>query len=196
MSEKIESSGTFFPVYPRGISCVTSGSPASSFCVAVDSQGRTVSTIDPADGATAAWGKSALPIVGTNALSGMACPSAVLCVAVDSEGNAFTTADPGDGAGATWALKKSIDGSTHDFTGLTCSTPTFCVAVDSAGNVVTTSDPADGASATWTPDDVDGTNYTDGASCFSSSLCVVVDRRAMWSRRPTRGARRRPGRSP
>jgi hypothetical protein len=108
---------------------------------------------------------------GSNALTGVACPTTTLCVAVDAAGNAVTSTNPGAGASA-WSVSR-ID-SAHALTGVSCAAAGLCVAVNAAGGVLTSSNPTADAGA-WTMNRVDGSNILAGVACPSAGLCVVVD---------------------
>jgi hypothetical protein len=176
--QTIEVGGGFFFI-PSTVSCVPSG--ASAMCVAGDLPGRTFTTSDPQDGATATWAMEK-GVAGENALVGMSCPTSFECVAVDNSGNALRTADPGDGAGATWNTDAAVGGTGGRFSAVSClPDPTgsdagqvFCIAADQNGAVVSAVIPT-GAAPTWKLHDIDGTATINGISCASLTLCVAVD---------------------
>lgn len=145
-----------------GVSCTT-----RALCVAFDSDGNVVTSTDPTAGA-GAW--SVEWIDGSNALSGISCPSRT-CIAVDADGNVLTSSDPARGPG-TWSVNP-VDGA--GLSGVSCPSSSLCVAVDGAGDVVTSVAPTAGAHA-WTVTNVDGLNALSAVSCPSTSLCVAVDR--------------------
>ena len=170
-----------------GLAC-----PSISLCVAVDNDGRVLSSTDPSGGARR-W-RSA-DVDGSNSLTAISCPSASVCVAVDGDGNAVTT-DDSSGPASAWMValvdssiaEPSPDGGGPDLLrGVSCPSVSFCVAADSVGNIVYSRDPTGGSGA-WALIHVDdnsdygcaGGGLTCqaplmGVSCPTASLCTAVD---------------------
>jgi hypothetical protein len=157
----------------RGVSCST-----PSLCVAVAEEGRVFVSRDPSGGAPA-WRP-----VGSGTprdLFAVSCVAATLCAAGDAGGNILTSTDPSGGGGFA---ATNADGSVQ-ITGLTCPATGNCVAVTNNADVLTSTDPTGGSSA-WSsenlvPFEAEGTggssfvkNALFGASCASTSLCVLV----------------------
>jgi hypothetical protein len=160
----------------RGVSC---GSP--SFCVAVDEEGRIVTSTNPTGDATA-WNVIGAP-AGPASLHGISCVAVVLCVTGNLNGNLLSSTDPAGGL-SSW---KAIDGGGSVLiTGASCPAATRCVVVDNNGDVLTSTDPTGGRSA-WSLTnlipykpaakfELEGNAFF-GASCPSSSLCVLTGAR-------------------
>ncbi len=156
----------------RGVSCAV-----PSLCVAVAAGGRIFVSSDP-PGGVSAW--RTVGAATPRDLFAVSCVASTLCTAGDAGGNILTSTDPtGGGFTAT-----NPDGSVQ-ITGLTCPTATGCVAVTNNADVLTSTDPI-GGSSSWTfenlvPFEAEGTggsrfvrNALFGASCTSTSLCVLV----------------------
>jgi hypothetical protein len=155
----------------RGVSCAT-----PSLCVAVAKEGWIFVSGDPTGGASA-W--RAVDSPTPRDLFAVSCVAATLCAAGDAGGNILTSTDPTGGF-----AEANADGSVQ-ITNLSCPTTTRCVAVTNNGDVLTSSDPTGGASS-WSfenlvPFEAEGTggsrfvkNALFGASCASTSLCVLV----------------------
>jgi hypothetical protein len=151
--------------------------PTPSLCVAVAKGGRIFVSSDPAAGA-AAWREAASPT--TRDLRAVSCVAPGFCAAGDAGGNILTSTDPG---GAPFAATNA-DGSVL-VTGMSCPTALRCVAVDNNSDVLTSTDPTGGPGA-WTFENLVPfvASYPDtgqfvgnalfGASCASTSLCVLV----------------------
>jgi hypothetical protein len=146
-----------------GVSCPTTG-----LCVAVDSLGDVLSSIDPTGG-TGAWVRAANVAGG---FRGVSCPSAELCVGISGR-DVITSTDPTGGAGAWNATEVFVRGSEHGLEAVSCASVTLCVATDDRGDVVTSTDPTGGASA-WTETNVDSPYGLGDVSCPSVRLCVAV----------------------
>lgn len=156
----------------RGVSCAT-----PSLCVAVAKGGRVFASSDPTGGAPA-WHPVGSPT--PRDLFAVSCVAA-LCAAGDAGGNILTSTDP-TGRGSFG--ETNATGSVQ-ITGLTCPTRLRCVAVTNNADVLTSTDPTGGPSS-WTfenlvPFEAAGTgagtfvkNALFGASCASTSLCVLV----------------------
>ncbi len=119
----------------QGVAC-----PTTSLCVAVDSVGNAVYSLDPAGGA-GAWSVAHIDYatdphcVGTgltcqSALTGVACPAATSCTAVDFAGNILQTTAPA--SGAPWPSRPA-SASPAPLWGLSCPSVSRCVAVDGEG---------------------------------------------------------------
>jgi hypothetical protein len=145
---------------PSAVSCAT-----EALCVAVDSAGEALSTLDPT-ASTPYWSRAAIdPGRPLNAVS---CAPAGTCVAVDGHGSAFVSLRPGS---SSWS-QASIDGATA-LTGVSCPSASLCVAVDESGNVLMSTAPGSGG---WTaPLPIDPGHHLRAVSCSSQSLCVAVD---------------------
>jgi hypothetical protein len=170
-----------------GLAC-----PSVSLCVAVDNDGRVLSSADPSGGARR-WQSS--DVDGSNSFTALSCPSAAMCVAVDGVGNAAASGDP-TGPASAWTLAHVDSAITEPspygggpglLRSVSCPSVSFCVAVDSVGNAVYSPDPAGGAAA-WGIAHID--NNSDygcvagglscqaplmGVSCPSLALCSAVD---------------------
>lgn len=166
--------------------------PSISLCVAVDNDGRVLSSTDPSGGARR-W-RSA-DVDGRKSLIAISCPSASVCVAVDGDGNAVTTGDP-PGPASAWTVAlvdssitepSSYGGGRDLLRGVSCPSVSFCVAADSVGNIVYSDDPTGGLGA-WALIHVDdnsdygcaGGGLTCqaplmGVSCPTAALCTAVD---------------------
>jgi len=130
-----------------GLAC-----PSISLCVAVDNDGRVLSSTDPSGGAK---GWQSDDVDANNSFTALSCPSASVCVAVDGVGNAAATGDPA-GPASAWTVAR-VDSSITEpspygggpglLRGVSCPSVSFCVAVDSVGNTVYSGDPTGGAAA-------------------------------------------------
>lgn len=157
----------------RGISCAT-----PSLCAAVAGEGRVFVSDDPAAGPSA-WHRAGSPT--PRDLFAVSCVAATLCAAGDAGGNILTSTDPTGGGGFAMT---NADGSVQ-ITGFACPTTSNCVGVTNNADVLTSTDPTGGSGA-WTfenlvPFEAEGTggssfvkNALFGASCASTSLCVLV----------------------
>lgn len=149
-----------------------------SLCVAVAKEGQIFVSSNPTGGATA-WRPVGSPT--PRDLFAVSCIAATLCAAGDAGGNILTATAP-NGGGSFAAT--NADGSVQ-ITGLSCPTTERCVAVTNNADVLTSTDPT-GGSSSWTfenvvPFEAEGTggssfvgNALFGASCASTSLCVLV----------------------
>lgn len=157
----------------RGVSCAT-----PVLCVAVAKGGGIYVSTNPTGGASA-WRRVAAAT--PRDLFAVSCVATLLCAAGDLGGNILTSTDPTGGGGFAGT---NADGSVQ-ITGLSCPTPQGCVAVTNNADVLTSTDPT-GPPGAWTfenlvPFEVDKTgespfvnNALFGASCASTSLCVLV----------------------
>ena len=113
---------------------------------------------------------------GTNALTGVACPSTSQCTAVDDAGEqvTFDPASPGTPTPTT-IDQPDLDGY-GDLIGVACPSTSQCTAVDEFGNEVTF-DPASPGTPTPTWLGIVGGNddFASGVACPSTSQCTVVD---------------------
>ncbi|HEY0316876.1 MAG TPA: hypothetical protein VGC49_01135 [Solirubrobacterales bacterium] len=156
----------------RAVSCTT-----TSVCVAVAKAGRIFVSADPTGGA-GSWREAGSPT--PRDLEGVSCVATFLCAAGDGGGNILTSTDP---TGSNFATANA--GGSVQITGVTCPTTTKCIAVDNNGDVVTSTNP-DGGPTAWTfenlvPFEAESSDHGQfvknalwGASCVSSSLCVLV----------------------
>jgi len=159
----------------RGVSC---GTP--SLCVAVARGGRIFVSTDPTGGVSA-WQPAGTP-GGPGDLEGVSCVSTLLCAAGNMTGSVLTSTAPNAG-GSSWSVANA--GGSVQITGVSCPTADACVAVDNNGDVLTSDDPT-GGPGSWTfenliPFEAAGpetgpvvANALFGASCASTSLCVLV----------------------
>ncbi len=145
---------------PTAVSC-----PSESLCVAVDGEGRALSTFSPT-AFPQPWGGIEVD-AGGRPLTAVSCAPGGLCVAVDAHGQAFANVAPGS---PSWSAA-SID-SGKGLTGVSCPTSSLCVAVDESGNVLTSGSPASGA---WSTAGVDAGHRLKAVSCATPSMCVAVD---------------------
>jgi hypothetical protein len=156
----------------RAVSCTT-----TTICVAVAKAGRIFVSADPTGGA-GSWQEVGSPT--PRDLEGISCVATFLCAAGDGGGNILTSTDP---TGSNFAEANA--GGSVQITGVTCPTTTNCVAVDNNGDVLTSIDLGSGPTA-WTfenlvPFEAESSDHGQfdknalwGASCVSTSLCVLV----------------------
>jgi hypothetical protein len=156
----------------RAVSCTT-----TSVCVAVAKGGRIFVATDPTGGA-GSWREVGSPT--QQDLEGVSCVAAFLCAAGDGGGNILTSTGP---AGSNFTETNA--GGSVQITGVACPTTTNCVAVDNNGDVVTSANPGGGPTA-WSfenlvPFEAESSDHGQfvknalwGASCVSTSLCVLV----------------------
>jgi len=159
-----------------GISC-----PSASLCVAVDQDGR-VLTSQARAGTFAGWkiGK----IDDSNLLEAVSCPSVNLCFAADNDGNVLWTRKPAGGVHAWHRTRISLSRSTA--VGISCRSASFCMVAGRSGMVRSSTDPT--AAGVWHAVRL---NYgqLEGISCPSKSLCVVIDFSGdIWSSTDPTGA--------
>jgi hypothetical protein len=167
---QLDSQLPFAQAYLLGpISC-----PSTSLCVAVDSNGRVLTSTNPTGGATAWSVTRVLPLVSggepSDRLLQLSCPTSTLCVALTLQG-VLSTTDPTAGANA-WGISDFT--TVTPPTSLSCPTASFCAAVNNQGNLWTTGNPAGGWSG-WAMTTIPSATGTTGISCSSSSLCVAID---------------------
>jgi hypothetical protein len=165
-----------------GLNAVSCGSP--TMCVAVDREGRTFSTTDPAGGGDAWLSGTAEP---GGLLRTIACPASTLCVIGDQAGNIITSTDPA-GKAPTWAAGHIGAGPITD---VACAGTSLCVAVDEAGSISSTTNPFVGTPG-WRSVAVDPVAAPlTSVSCATTTLCVATDAfgNVLASRNPTGGAR-------
>jgi hypothetical protein len=159
----------------RAVSCPTLG-----LCVAVGDEGRIVSSTDPTGGPSA-WRIVGAP-GGPGSLRAIACVGTSLCLTGNKGGNLLTTSDPAAGSPG-W--KEFAGGGSVQITGVACASASACLAVDDNGDLATSTDPTGGKTAwsfgnliPFTPNDQGGPgNALFGASCPSTSFCVVTGAR-------------------
>ena len=128
--------------------------PTSSFCVALDWEGGSVTwngakwTLD-----------AAFDPDGAGGLMSLSCPSATFCTAVDGSGDYLTW------NGKHWSSPVQIDVTGDGFESVSCANATFCAAVDWNGNALTWNGSSWTKPALSCPDsttDSAGTCYTTG----------------------------------
>ncbi len=150
------------------ISCAS-----SSFCAAVDNDGRVLVSVDPSRGASA-WHVSQL--VDRNfVLNGISCPGRDFCAAVDNFGHVLISSSPRSDR-VTWK-RFDVDTTYAPLYDVDCPSVLLCVATDGSNDVVASTHPAGGPSM-WAVGSPLITNrghalYT--LTCASSSLCVALD---------------------
>jgi hypothetical protein len=155
-----------------GISC-----PTTTFCVAVDADGRVMHATDPLLGKQA-WSKpvridtATQPGGGYAGFSAISCPTIKLCIAVDNSANgqvAYTT-DP-TGPGTAWTLASVANGVSLN--AVSCASPTLCVIGGSERYY--SIDPTGGASA-WKAMGSLNANLAviSALTCNTVKLCVSV----------------------
>lgn len=159
----------------RGVSC---GSP--TLCVAVAREGRIFVSSNPTGGVSA-WREVGRP-GGPGDLEGVSCFSSLLCAAGNAVGNILTSTEP-TGAATTWG--KANAGRSVQITGVSCPAANRCLAVDNNGDVLASTDPTGGADS-WHSENLVPFRFSPkseftsplnalwGASCTSTSLCVLV----------------------
>jgi hypothetical protein len=157
-----------------GVSCVS-----TSFCAAIDSEGRVATTLNPT-GPPVAWHLDDIDNSPAGGLTGIACPAVSLCVAVDASGNVLTSSNPGASTPA-WKEHRLVRsaGSPSPFegllTGVSCPTKTFCAVSGLDGQVLTSHDPS-GEVGTWKiqqAEQVTGIFGLDGLSCPTPRFCAA-----------------------
>ena len=147
---------------------VTVSCPSVSLCVAFDSEGRLVTSTDPAVPTTWKVAK-----VGGEPL-GVSCPSVSLCVGVGlfSRGALLVSTKPTGGAGA-WRVVSVAAGV--DAGAVSCPSLSLCVAGGQFnGDILTSTDPA-GSSQAWRVEHVDRHASVLSISCPAVTLCVAAD---------------------
>ncbi len=155
----------------QGVSC-----PTASLCVAVDSVGNAIYSVDPTGG-PAAWvlsdadGNSDPACAGTGltcqtALMGVACPTASLCAAVDFAGNILETTAPG--SGSRWTSRQ-VSAAPETLWGLSCPSATLCASVDGDSGHVISWNPLLGSAPTTAR--LPGPAF--GIWCRSATLCLA-----------------------
>ena len=98
--------------------------PSATFCIAVDSRGRIVTSADPTGGAVA-W--TYTNIDGTNHLFAVSCATAMFCVATDDHGDVVTSKHPTGGA-AKWKIDQVDPG--RWLVAVSCPSTELCLATD------------------------------------------------------------------
>lgn len=183
----------------RAVSC-------TAVCVAVAKGGRIFVSDYPTGGA-GSWHEIGSPT--QRDLEGVSCVTGFLCAAGDGGGNILTSTDP---AGSDFTETNA--GGSVQITGVTCPMMTNCVAVDDNADVLTSIDP-EGGPAAWTFENLvpfeaepgDSGQFVGnalwGASCPSTSLCVLVGAKSRIfsstdpfaspaGNAPSKGTRKRP----
>jgi hypothetical protein len=105
----------------HGIAC-----PSSTLCVAVDDDGRVVTSTNPTGG-PAEWSAASIGEPFPGSTLGVACTSVSLCMVVGMGGLVYST-NPTAGASA-WTKTDALAGYTGFFM-ITCANPTLCLASD------------------------------------------------------------------
>jgi hypothetical protein len=152
--------------------------PTVRFCIAVDRDGRIVTSRNPAGGRRS-W--SAPLRVDKNGLDGLpnalSCPSEKLCVGVDNSSDVVTSTNPMGGKRA-WTAPVEIDSQAWT-TGVSC--PSAGVAVtaaavgpESGGGVLVSTHPTGGRRA-WSRRVVLDRLVMDKIVCPSVTLCIAAD---------------------
>jgi Divergent InlB B-repeat domain len=163
----------------QSISAVACAS--SSFCAAVDLDGRFTYTTNPT--ATSPSWSTPVDVDGTNLLFGISCPSSSICVAVDWNGDAVYLLNP---TGTLKTYVQSVDAD-WQLAAISCPSTGMCVAVDKGGNAEVTTALASCNTTTcapaWTEETkIDTTQASatspsalTGIDCPTTTLCVAVD---------------------
>jgi hypothetical protein len=175
--------------------------PSSSLCVAVDSRGETISSVDPGE-ASANWDAkpvdpnticnesggecSAAPLVAVS------CPTVLFCAAVDEAGYVLWSTEPTGGAGSWHSTRIALPYKRGSFylRGISCPSQSLCVALGTVGSVIVSTDPTGGPDS-WHAMTVDTVACPAGSrcnidgsgplplmtalACASVSLCVAGD---------------------
>jgi hypothetical protein len=146
--------------------------PTTSFCMAVDSNGRSLSY---------SRGKWSAPdsIDPYGILNSVSCPTTSFCMAVDSNGVSLSYFN------GKWSKPDTIDpqssttGNGLGMSSVSCPTTSFCMAVDDLGNALSYDN------GKWSaPDSIDpqsaknhnaGTFGLTSVSCPTTSFCMAVD---------------------
>ena len=162
---------------------VTVSCPSVSLCVAFDSEGRLVTSTDPAVPTTWKVAK-----VGGEPLS-VSCPSVSLCVGVGlfSSGELLVSTNPT--RARAWRVVSVASGA--ETGAISCPSPSLCVAgAMFNGDILTSTDPA-GSGQAWRVAHVDRRASVLSISCPSVALCVAVDDagNVLSSTNPDDGAR-------
>jgi hypothetical protein len=169
----------------HGASIPISGisSPSASLCVAVDQDGRVLTSSGQA-GSFASW--KITKIDDSNLLESVSCPSASRCFAADNAGNVMWSTKPAGGIRA-WHRTR-ISASTSAAAGISCPSASFCLVAGRGGLVRSSTHPT--GRGLW---HFVRLNYgkLEGVSCPSKSLCVVVDFSGdIWSTTDPTGGRK------
>jgi hypothetical protein len=149
--------------------------PATTLCVAGDSNGDVLWTTTPTT-TKDSW-SSARVDTDRGQISGVSCPSITFCGAVDSDGAFVSSTTPTKGLKA-WSRPVRIDsaasagGGYAGLSSISCPSSTLCVAVDSAAdsNVVYSTDPTGGKTA-WHSVALAG--QATSVDCPTTTLCVI-----------------------
>jgi hypothetical protein len=145
-----------------GVSCAS-----PTLCVAVDSAGRLLGSLDAAAGH---WAPIGAPAGVKAPLRAVSCTQPSLCVAVGASGETVASAAAPFGS---WHVQEADGG--RELTSVSCTPSATCVAVDSGGGIIASANPASvpPAGPTWslTPAGQPGPA---ALSCPDAGLCVVV----------------------
>ena len=140
--------------YIGPVSCAS-----SSFCVAIDQDPLTGSTIADVLAGGAWTAGPSLPQADT-----VSCTSSTFCVAMSSAGS-FYRFD-----GTTWSAAASADPQSGGGEDVSCVGSTFCLAVDDSGNALTYNGTA------WSsPTVIGGGLPAIDVTCVSATYCLAVD---------------------
>ncbi len=168
---QLEAKGSIAEV--TGVSC-----GSSSLCVAVDSFGDAVTSIDPAAVAPT-W--TTTDVDGTSDITSISCVSGALCVAGDDEEGLIASADPGD-VTPSWTR---VGVQSKEVRAVSCSSLSFCAAATAgctpffcgatSQNVIISAEPA-GPHADWGGDggSAELGGKLNALSCASETLCAAV----------------------
>ena len=156
--------------------------PSSTLCLAVDSAGSAVTSLD--GGAT--W-STASPLGAGHTLNDLSCPTVTFCAAVDSSGNVLTSSTP---TTFPWTTTNLITSAGVSLTSISCASAALCVtAANDAGGTVFATGNASAAAPTWSSTRLDPTNAPLKVSCSTTGLCAIVDQKgqALTSDNPAGG---------
>jgi len=154
---------------------------STSFCAAVDLDGRFTYTTNPT--ATSPIWSTPVDVDGTSLLFGISCPSSSICVAVDINGDAVYLLNP---TGTLKTYVQSVD-TDWQLAAISCPSTGTCVAVDKGGNAEVTTALASCNTTTcapaWTEETkIDATQASatppselTGIDCPTTTLCVATD---------------------
>jgi hypothetical protein len=148
----------------NAVSCV----PATTTCIAADSNGNLFYATDVSVSSTATWNSWSGP--GVSPSHAVECPSATLCLLAAGEVS---------GGGGNLYRASSLGGSfltsftpSNGVGALSCPSTSFCVSGQEGNGFIRYSTNPSGI--LWTAVQI-GTGAMKGVSCLSSSFCAVVD---------------------
>lgn len=149
--------------------------PGPTLCVAFDSRGNVLTSINPTGGAHT-WVSAN---VDPRSLWAMTCASASLCAAVDGQGNVLTTTNPRSGSASFWSIAAVDPGHQLDRISCPSTAPGFCIAFElpntttATPDVVSSTSPTAGAGA-WAVQNL--SIRLTAVGCADSAFCVLGDR--------------------